>query len=155
MLNILNKFFEKYHILHESQHGFREKHSTSTAAVEVINLITKALDSKKFALAIFIDVSKAFVSLNHNILISKLKYYMIWRTALNWFISYLENRFHYTFSNNISSSHALLTCGVPQGSILGPTLYLLYVNDIFNVKSSGFVILYADNTTILITAKSL
>ena len=155
MLNRLIKFSEKYHILHESQHGFREKHSTSTAAVEVINLITKALDSKEFALAIFYDVSKAFDSLNHNILICKLKYYGIRETALNWFISYLKNRFHYTFSNNISSSHTLLTCGVPQDSILGPTLYLLYVNDIFNVKSSGSVKLCADNTTILITAKSV
>ena len=140
MLNRLNKFLNKHKVLHNSQHGFCNKYSTTSAAVEVVNDITNALDNKEFVLIIFLNFSKAFNSLNHNML-NKLKHYGVRGLALDWFTSYLQNRFQYTSFNTASSSLALITNGVPQGSILGPTLYLLYVNDMFTVNSFGKVIL--------------
>ena len=150
MLNRLNKFLNKHKVRHNSQHGFCNKHSTTSTAAKVFNDITKALDNKDFVLTIFLDVSKAFDSLNHTLL-NKLKHYGVRGLALDWFTSYLQNRFHYTSINTANSSLALITNGVPQGSILGPTLYLLYVNDIFTVHSFGKVILHADDTTIIVT----
>ena len=99
--------------------GFCNKHSTTFAAVEVVNDITKALDNKDFIKTIFLEISKAFYSPNHTILLNKLKHYEVRGLALNWFTSYLQNRFHYTSTNTAMSSLALITNGVPQGSILG------------------------------------
>ena len=100
------------------------------------------------------NVSKAFDSLNHTILLNKLKH-EVQKLALDWFTSYLQNRFHYTSINTVNSSLALTTNGVPHDSILDPTLYFLYVNNIFTVHSFRKVILYADDTTIIVTTKSL
>ena len=88
-------------------------------------------------------------------ILNKLKHYGVRELALDWFTSYVQKKFHYTSINIAHSSLALITNGVPQGSILGLTLYLLYFNDIFTAHSFGKVILYADDTTIIVTAKSL
>ena len=155
MLNRLNRFLDKHRLLNNSKQGFCNKYSTTSAAVEVVNDITKVSDNKDFVLTIFLDVSKAFDLLNHSILLHKLKHYGVRGLALDWFASYLKNRFHYISINTANSSLALITNGIPQGSILGPILYFLYVNDIFTVHSFGKVILYTDDTIIIVTAKSL
>ena len=101
----------------------------------------------------FIDLSKAFDTVNHNILIRKLEHYGIRGVALQWFLNYLSNRKQYVYYNNVSSSLQGITCGVPQGSILGPLLFILYVNDIENCSSLLNFILFADDTNIFYSCK--
>jgi hypothetical protein len=153
MLTRLSKFFDKHNILNVHQHGFRAHSSTTTAMVDVGDYITNCVEKKLTAIALFVDVSKAFDSLNHVVLLEKLNFYGVRGIALSWFRSYLSNRFMYTEVNGYRSLFRLLTHGVPQGSILGPYLYLTYVNDIFNVNASSKCVLYADDTVILISGK--
>jgi hypothetical protein len=99
--------------------------------------------------------TKAFDSLNHNILLAKLEHYGVRGVALSWFASYLSNRFHYMEYNGDCSLLRLIVCGVPQGSVLGPYLYLVYVNDIFNVSDEVKCVLYADDTSIIVTDRDV
>ena len=151
----LSSFLTKHHILHESQHGFQTNHSTCTAAMDLLNEITKNLDKKYLTLGLFIDISKAFDSINHDILLSKLEYYGIRGVANSWFHSYITNRFQYIESANSSSLLRPIIAGVPQGSILGLILYILYVNDIFSVCIIAKCVIYTDDTTILISSSSI
>ena len=99
-----------------------------------------------YAIGVFCDLSKAFDTLNHSILLEKLDHYGIRGTALNWFESYLSNRFQYVDLNGHSSSRLLLATGVPQGSILGPLLFLLYINDLPSASNLKCVT-FADDTS--------
>ena len=130
--------------------------STTTAIAYLLNFITISLDNKLTALALFIDVSKAFDSLDHNTLISKLQHYGVRGTTLKWFESYLHvtSRYHFTTINNQRSSFKTITSGIPQGSILGPLLYTIYVNDIFFVADTVKCMLYADDTALVVTGKT-
>jgi retron-type reverse transcriptase len=130
-LTRLLSFIRQNNILHNSQHGFRHGYSTCTAIAELLDYITKALDNSCFSLSAFFDVSKAFDSINHEILLTKLEHYGIRGSVNSWFRSYLVNRFQFTESAGQSSLLRQIVAGVPQGSILGPILYILYVNDIF------------------------
>jgi hypothetical protein len=155
MLCRISAFFSKHNVLNLHQHGFRPSFSTSSALIDVLDCITAALDRKFVALALFIDVSKAFDSLNHNILLAKLEHYGVRGVALSWFASYLSNRFQYIEYNGDCSLLRLIVCGVPQGSVLGPYLYLVYVNDIFNVSDEVKCVLYADDTSIIVTGRDI
>ena len=135
-------------LLYESQYGFREHHSTELAALEFTDRIKKEMDAKKIPFSIFLDLSKAFDTLDHSVLLSKLQYYGIRDTALNWFKSYLSNRTQYVDCGGISSSIRVIETGVPQGSILAPLLFIIYMNDIHTVSDSLNFILYADDTTL-------
>lgn len=149
----LLKYLEKHNILYIRQYGFRQKHSTYMALLDVIDKITQSLDNKEYAFGIFIDLSKAFDTIDHNILLDKLHHYGIRGNQNLWFKNYLNNRKQFTQVNGCSSSHDTIKCGVPQGSILGPLLFLLYVNDI-NVSSSLLnFIMFADDTNIFFSHK--
>jgi hypothetical protein len=151
----LYHYLDTNKLLSASQYGFQASLSTELAILELQDRIASALDSGGWCLGVFLDLSKAFDTINHSILLNKLESYGIRGLALNWFKSYLSNRCQYTFLNNTESDSRIISCGVPQGSILGPLLFLVYVNDIKNAIHIGDPILFADDTNILYTHNNL
>ena len=146
--NRLFTFVTTNNLLNPNQYGFRKKHSTDLAVVELYDKITNAMAQKQHVIGIFMDLSKAFDTLNHDILLYKLKTYGIRGTALSWFKDYLSNRQQFTSYNGVNSDFLSVKCGVPQGSILGPLLFLLYINDISEASNRLSYILFADDTNI-------
>ena len=144
----LYEYFDKNDYFYRSQYGFRKSHSTEHAILEIVDKITHALDNRNNPLAIFLDLSKAFDTLNHHILLKKLDYYGVKDLSHRWFYSYLSNREQYVLFKSSKFIHLPIQTGVPQGSILGPLLYLIYMNDIQNSSSFFDFILYADDTTL-------
>ena len=140
--------FNSLNLFYKSQYGFRKSHSTELAALELINRNLEIMDKHKIALNIYIDLSKAFDTLDHSLLLYKLKYYGIHGKALQLFNSYLSNRKQYVDTGTHKSELLNITTGVPQGSILGPVLFIIYMND-FHVATSNFhPIIYADDSTL-------
>ena len=145
------KFFLNHNIFSDFQFGFREKHSTVHAILTFIHKVASALDNHLHTIGIFLDLSKAFDTINHDILLQKLFYYGVRGNALEWFRNYLSNRKQFVFLNGESSSLQNLECGVPQGSLLGPLLFLIYINDIqYSSKILSFI-LFADDSNIFLS----
>ena len=155
MYNRLLAFIEKHHWLYQYQFGFRKNHSTFIALLILLEKIADALDNSEFAVCILIDFRKTFDTIDHNMLSDKLYHYGIRGNALRWFNCYLTNRYQYVIYNNTSSGMKQITYSVPQGLIFGPLLFLLYINDTASVSSALFPILFADDTTLSCSAKSL
>ncbi|NNK28926.1 MAG: RNA-directed DNA polymerase, partial [Flavobacteriaceae bacterium] len=145
----LNQYLEDNNLLHNLQFGFRKKHETTHALLKFTELIYKASARKELTVSIFADLKKAFDTVNHQILLDKMRYYGI---DTKWFTSYLSNRTQFTQIDSTISSKTTITCGVPQGSILGPILFLIYINDL-PVASEFTSILFADDTTLLMHGK--
>ena len=141
----VTSFFESKNILTSHQFGFRKSFSTELAAVDLYDNLLKNLDNKHFTCAIFLDLAKAFDSVNHEILLEKLKKYGVRGPCLDLFKSYLSNRWQYVNLSDEKSDLKLIDIGIPQGSILGPLLFLIYINDLPNA-SNFFVKLFADDT---------
>ena len=149
------KFIEKHKIIILNQYGFLKKHSTVFALIDVVDHIRKALDKGEYALGIYLDLRKAFDTVNHKILLDKLEHYGF-RGHTNKFIkSYLTDRKQFTVVNGIESSIKPIETGVPQGSVLGPLFFLIYINDITNCIQDDKVTLFADDTSILYQDKNL
>ena len=136
-------------MLYKSQYGFRKLHSTELAALEFADKIVSNLEQGKLPLAIFLDLSKAFDTIDHKILLEKLKYYGISGKAIEWFQSYLCERKQYVQYGDSTSSMSFIKTGVPQGSILGPLLFIIYMNDIAAVTKKFHFTLYADDTSLV------
>ena len=122
--------------------------STTHAAMELLETITSAIDKKKYCAGVFIDLKKAFDTVNHDLLVSKFNVYGIRGIAIHWLSNYLTNRKHYVNVDGHSSNLLDVTCGVPQGSILGQILFLIYINDICKVSDLLKFVLFADDTNI-------
>ena len=151
----LYAFLEEHRILCKNQFGFRKGYSTIYALIEIIEKIKYSIDEGKFGCGVFIDLKKAFDTVNHKILLSKLEHYGIRGPILDWFESYLSNRQQFVFCNGIQSSTRTITCGVPQGSVLGPLLFLIYINDLPNISDKLQFYLFADDTNIYYEDKDL
>ena len=151
----LYQFLELHNVLFVNQFGFRTNNSTSYALMEITENIKQSIDNGKFGCGIYIDLRKAFDTVNHNILIKKLEHYGVRGILLDWFKSYLNGRKQYVFFNDESSDLKDISCGAPQGSVLGPLLFLLYINDLPHISSKMKFFLFADDTNIYFESDDL
>ena len=137
-------------IASDHQFGFRKNHSTSHAIITLVERVSKALDTGKYVVGVFLDLKKAFDTVEHKIILAKLKQYGIRGNTHRLFGSYLSNRKQYVEYNNFKSDTKMITHGVPQGSILGPLLFIIYMNDFSRSSDLLFSILFADDTSVFV-----
>jgi len=152
MYKRLLMFLEMNDILYEYQFGFRKNYSTSQAVMEVLDNIYQSCDNSETTIGIYLDLQKAFDTVNHSILLQKLEIYGVRGIIQKWFKSYLSNRKQYTVLSNHESELESISCAVPQGSVLSPLLFLIYINDIQYAISSNYtkVKLFADDTNLFL-----
>ena len=153
--NQLNSFLEKHDIMYKYQFGFRKGYSTEQTILELTDTLKKAMDKKLVTCGLFLDFSNAFDTVNHNILLSKLYHYGIRGTPFKWFENYLSNRTQFVKIGNTKSNCETITCGIPQGSTLGPLLFLLYINDLPNCSNKLSFRIFADDTNMFYTSANL
>ena len=155
MFKQINKFIEKHNIMYDYQFGFRKDHSTTLAIMEICENIIDTLNKGSYIAGLYLDLSKAFGTVDHKILLYKLEQYGIRGTPLTWFNSYLSNRLQYNLVNGTKSDTMNIRYGVPQGSVLGPLLFLLYTNDMPNCLPENHKMrLFADDSNIFISSHS-
>ena len=136
MYNRLQKYLKDQNIMYDKQFGFQTGHSTDHAIAQLVDQIYEAFEKNEYTLRVFIDLSKAFDAVDHSILLRKLELYGITGRNYAWIKSYLSNRLQYIqVDEYCRAEYCVVKCGVPQGSILGPLLFLLYVNDLKNASS--------------------
>ena len=155
MHNRLSNFLESNNSIYESQYGFRSGRSCEHALLNAQNLLLESLSKRQVSILLLIDFSKAFDLVEHEILLKKLEHYGIRGPAYKWLESYLSNRKQYVSINGAESTSLTVEHGVPQGSILGPLLFIIYINDIPEISESAKFILYADDANIIITADTI
>ena len=156
MYNRLYKYLIENNILYSKQFGFQNGHSTDHAVVQLVDQIIESFENNKYTLGVFIDLSKAFDTVDHSILLKKLELYGITDRNHGWLKSYLSNRRQFfQINEKEKTSLETISCSVPQGSILGPLLFLLYVNDLKNASNILDPIMFADDTNLFFTHKDI
>ena len=155
MYKRLYTFLDNKNIIYNLQFGFRQQYSTSHALISITENIRKALDEGNIGCGVFVDLQKAFDTVDHQILLAKLNHYGIRGVSNDWFKSYLSNRHQYVSINEYESGLAAINCGAPQGSVLGPLLFLLYINDLNQAIKSCKVHHFADDTNLLFLSNSI
>ena len=151
----LSSFLEEQKILYENQFGFRKRHSTYMANLILMNKVISSIEKNEFTIGVYLDFSKAFDTVNHSILLKKLEHYGIRGLSNNWIEDYLSNRKQFAVINGIKSKTRTIKTGVPQGSILGPLLFLLYINDMEMVSEKLQTIIFADDTNIFLSGPNI
>lgn len=154
ILKRLTSFTERYNILTPAQYGFRKNKSTELALLEQKEFILQNFENKNMVLGIFLDFTKAFDLINHDILLLKLQHYGIRGTALSLISSYLQHRSQYVEISGRQSAVKRIAAGVPQGSVLGPFLFVLYINEIAHIDDTATCIIYADDTSLFFSGSS-
>ena len=153
--NRIVKFLIKNKVLYEGQYGFRSNRSTTDAILDFTGNILDSLNKGQYVLSLFLDMSKAFDSISHHTLYKKLEFYGIRGNVLLWFKSYLSDRFIKVKVNNTLSEKYLMTYGTPQGSVLGPLMYLILANDLVKTLKFSNCVTFADDTTIFASGSNL
>ena len=149
------EFLTRCQILFKSQYGFRKGHNTTHATLDFLKTVEQALMQNEYAIGIFCDLSKAFDTLDHQILLHKLEHYGIRGKMLSWIKSYLSDRKQFVDLDGIHSEQEDMSVGVPQGSILGPLLFLVYINDLPAALERAISVVFADDSNIVIQGKEL
>ena len=144
----LDSYLKSNNILCTNQFGFRKNSNTSDAIIEFLDYVHSSLDSKQSTIAVYLDFSKAFDTVNHKILMSKLLHNGVRSVLQHWFESYLSNRKQFVSIKNYNSSMSNITLGVTLGSVLGPVLFLLYINDMYRSSNQIRFVHFADDTTV-------
>ena len=155
MHNRLTSFCDENNILNGNQGGFRKNHSTIATVAQFTNNLYEAINNSQIPIATFMDFSKAFDTVNHEILLQKLGKIGIKGNTIFLIKNYLENRTQSTCANGVYSDHSRIRCGILQGSVLGPMLFLIYINDLCNVILNCNTFLYADDTVLVANAMSI
>ena len=148
MNNCLYIFLLENNILYQKQFGFQNAHSAEHTILQLVNRITEAFSQAKNTLGIFIDLSQAFDTVNHNVLLQKLKAYGIQSENLKWFRNYFSNRKQFISYGDFKAEMKIVKCGVPQGSIQGLLLFLIFVNDLNNTTKVLDLVLIVDDTSL-------
>jgi retron-type reverse transcriptase len=151
----LYTYFNENNLLHKNQSGFRKCHSTMTALIDATIEWLTNMDQGKLNAVVYIDLAKAFDTISHDILLEKLHIYGVDANSLSWFQSYLQDRKQKCYVNDVLSGERTINCGVPQGSILGPLLFLIYINDLPQCLKHSTARMYADDTNITTTGTSI
>ena len=155
MYNKVYTFLTANNIIYPLQFGFQKDRAIDHALIGMTEMIRLTLENKRFGCGIFVDLQKAFDTVNHNILIAKLEHYGVRGNVLQWFKSYLYDRDQYVSINGTSSTPLRVTSGVPQGSVLGPLLFLIFINDMPNASKKLKFYLFADDTSIYYESETL
>ena len=148
-------FLDYNNIIYDLQFGFRQQYSTPCALINITENIRKALDDGNIGCGVSVDLQKAFDTVDHQLLLGKLNHYGICGVSNDWPKSYLSNRSQYVSINGYESGLAAINCGVPQGSVLGPLLFLLYINDLNQAIEFCKVHHFADDTNLLCLSNSI
>ena len=144
----LSEFLAEQHVLSDKQGGFRKGFSTASTIADLTDDLFTGIYQGQTSLAVFIDLNKAFDTVDHKILEKKLELYGVRGSNLNWCCDYLHRRSQKTLSNNVLSYCNTIKCGVPQGLVLGPLFFILYINDMQSAIKNASVQLYADDTVL-------
>ena len=151
----MKSFIAQHNMLSPSQYGFCKTLSTQHAILDIVSTIQTNMDKRLFSCGVFIDLKKAFDTVDHKILLHKLYHYGFRGVINKWFSSYLQGRTQTTQIDSYISARNDITCGVPQGSVLGPLLFLIYINDIQECSEKLKFFLFADDANILYADKNL
>ena len=148
----MSAYLDQLGFLYSHQYGFRHGYSTAQAIGELNNWALEAIDGGKVTGLLFVNISKAFDSINHKVLLGKLEHMGLSRRALRWFTSYLTDRRQSVWINGETSETHQIALGVPQGSILGPLLFNMYINSLPKAVEKSRLIMYTDNDILFLTA---